>query len=91
MWVVYTIIAYFALAILFPVGWVLLPVWKRARAARLVQCPAAPETATVHLDPWFAMRRRALGGYEIRISGCSKWPERCDCKRECMDQLHSPV
>ena len=91
MWVVYTIIGYFALALLVPACWALLPVWRRARVAREVKCPALAAPALVHLDPWFAMRRRAFGGYELRVGGCSEWPDRRTCGRECLEQLHNPV
>ena len=45
MWAIYTVIVYFALALLLPVGWVLVPVWRRARAERQVACPDAGATA----------------------------------------------
>ena len=56
MWAIYTVIVYFALALLLPVGWVLVPVWRRARAERQVACPDAGATALVALDPWYAAR-----------------------------------
>ena len=91
MWAVYTVIAYFALALLIPIAWVLVPVWRKARVAQQVNCPAAAAPSLVQLDPWYAARHRAFGGYELRIRTCSQWPARQQCGRECLEQLHSPV
>ena len=91
MWTVYAIVIYFALALLIPVCWALIPVWRRARIARQVDCPALAAPALVHLDPWYAARRRTFGGDELRIRDCSQWPDRRQCRRECLQQLHSPV
>ncbi len=91
MWAVYTVIGYFLLALLLPVGWTLLPVWRRARRARYVTCPALSSPAEIRLDPWFAARNRALGGPELRVRSCSEWPRRRECGRECLEQCGPAV
>jgi hypothetical protein len=91
MWSVYTIIGYFLLALLVPVVWALLPVWRRARGSRPVVCPANGGEALVGLDRWYAVRGRALGGREVRIRSCSKWPDRSSCGRECAGQIGETV
>ena len=91
MWAIYTVIVYFALALLLPVGWVLVPVWRRARAERQVACPDAGATALVALDPWYAARGRAIGAEERRVRSCSRWPEHAGCGRECLEQIHGTI
>ena len=91
MWAVYTVIGYFALALLLPVCWTLIPVWRRARRARRVTCPTLAMPAQIHLDPWFATRNRALGGPELRVRDCTEWPARNDCGRECLQQCGPAV
>ncbi len=91
MWAVYTFIGYLLAALLVPVGWTLIPVWRRARRARQVTCPALALPAQIHLDPWFAAKNRTLGGYELRVHTCSEWPARRECARECLEQCGSAV
>ena len=91
MWVVYCFVSYLALAMLIPVGWALVPIWRRARAARHVYCPAASHTAVVSLDPWYAARMHALGNRELRVKDCSQWPQRCNCGQACRVQIGTAV
>ena len=91
MWPVYTVIVYFLLALLLPIGWALIPVWRRARKARQVTCPAREAPALVQLDPWYAARRRAFGGYESRIRNCSEWPAHRECSQQCLAQCGPAV
>jgi hypothetical protein len=87
MWSVYAVIGYFLLALLIPVCWALLPVWRRSRAARQVNCPAIAGAALIRLDPWYAMRGRVAGRDEFRVRDCSQWPARDKCAQQCLDQL----
>lgn len=87
MWVVYTVIAYFVLALLIPVVWASAGTWRRAQAARRVTCPDSGTPAVVVLDPWFAVRMHALGNDELRVQGCARWPSCADCGRKCLEQL----
>jgi hypothetical protein len=87
MWPVYFIVSYFLLALLIPVCWSLAKTWRFARGARVLTCPPLGNTAQVALDPWFAMRRHALGADDFRVLECSHWPERRDCTQECLAQI----
>ena len=91
MWVVYCFVGYLALAMLIPVGWALVPIWRRARATRHVYCPAASHTAVVSLDPWYPARMHALGNRELRVKDCSQWPQRCNCGQACLVQIGTAV
>ena len=87
MWVVYTVMAYFLLALLIPVAWASARTWQRARVSRRVTCPEGGTASLVMLDPWFAVRMHALGNGELRVRDCARWPERGGCSRECLGQL----
>ena len=87
MWSVYTVIAYFLLALLIPICWALGNAWRHARTARQLTCPQLAAPAEVALDPWFAVRQRVSGANELRVLQCSRWPERSGCGRECLAQI----
>ena len=87
MWVVFAVMCWFLVALLAPPAWALGRTWWQARTARHVTCPALAAPALVSLDPWYAARMHALGDQEIRIKGCTEWPGRQQCGRECMVQL----
>lgn len=87
MWVVYTVIAYFVLALLVPVGWSLGRTWRRTCRSRHVTCPALGTPALVTLDPWYAVRMHALGNDELRVRDCIRWPQHSQCRRECLTQI----
>jgi hypothetical protein len=87
MWRIYTVIGYFALALLIPICMASVGAWRRARASRLVNCPADGGAATIGLDRWYAVRMHALGNPEFRIHGCTRWPDRSGCRQDCLVQL----
>ena len=87
MYPVYALIGYLVLALLIPLVLALVPVWRRARRAHHVVCPAFGNAAVVVLDPWYAVERHTFGNDEMRVDGCSKWPECRDCGQECLVQI----
>ena len=87
MWAVYTVIAYFVLALIIPIVWASAGTWRRARLARQVTCPESGAPAAVMLDPWFAVRMHALGNDELRVRKCVRWPSCAGCGRNCLEQL----
>jgi len=91
MWVVFTVISYFVLALLIPVVWASTRTWRRARAARQVTCPALGAPARVVLDPWYAVRMHALGNGELRVLDCARWPDRRHCLQDCLFPLDPRV
>jgi hypothetical protein len=52
------------------------------RGTRLVICPETNDGAAVSLDALFAASRGAL-----RLSACSRWPERAGCDQQCLTQI----
>lgn len=87
MWVAYFFVIYLVLALAIPLCWALVPLWRRARGARQVDCPADSHIATINLDGSYAVRMRALGDRELRVRGCSRWPQRSNCDRDCLVQI----
>lgn len=86
MWPVYLVMTWFLLALLLPAAWSLWGVWRRARVAHSVTCPANGAATLVKLDPWYAVRMHARGDRELRVIDCACWPERRECGRECLEQ-----
>lgn len=89
MWVSYFFVSYLVLALAIPLGWSLVPLWRRMREARCVQCPDAARSAVVRLDPWYAVKMHARGDREFRVRDCSQWPRRCG--QECLVQIGTKV
>ncbi len=87
MWVPYFFVSYLLLALAIPLGWSLVPLWRRASAARCVRCPDAQKPVTVRLDPWYAVKMHALGNPELRLQACTEWPGRRECSQQCLVQI----
>ena len=82
--VVFASLCYLSLALLIPLGWALLPVWRKAKVARQVTCPASGGPAVVSLDAWFAVKMHTFGNDEKRVRECSKWPQCTGCDQGCL-------
>ena len=52
------------------------------RGTRLVECPETKASAAVDIQAG-----RAALGQRFELSGCSRWPERQSCGRECLAQI----
>ena len=50
---------------------------------RAVTCPETSGRATVCVDPLFA----AMSDGALRLSSCSRWPERVGCDHACLTQI----
>ncbi len=79
------------LALLFPVlaaAAVAALTWRRVR---VVRCPETRHTAAVRLSSSQAALF-GTGADALRLSDCSRWPERESCGQECLAQLeHAPA
>jgi hypothetical protein len=91
MWSIYTVIGYFLLALLLPIGWALGRTWRRARVSRHLACPESSVLALVRLDPWYAVRMHARGDEEPRVRECTRWTERRECAQGCLRQIGGSV
>ncbi|HTS28679.1 MAG TPA: hypothetical protein VMH81_22565 [Bryobacteraceae bacterium] len=91
MWPAFTVIGYFALALLLPIGWGLGRTWRRARIARHVTCPDSGIPALVRLDAPFAVRMHARGDREPLARDCTRWAENRKCDQGCLTQIGTMV
>ena len=55
----------------------------------LVTCPETGKPAAVKVDLWRGIRAAVFGRYSVRLCDCSRWPERADCKQDCLCQIES--
>ena len=84
---VYAFITYLVLVPLIPLCLALAPVWRRSRHAHQVKCPALGKSATVALDPWYAVKRHTCGNNELRVREWSEWSEYRACSQDCLRQI----
>jgi phage gp46-like protein len=59
----------------------------KLRGARLVTCPENQQTAAVEVDAKQAAREAMSHAPQMRLSECSRWPERKDCGQQCLSQI----
>ncbi len=59
----------------------------RWRGTRLVRCPETRAPAAVDLDVKEALVTGLFGREHLRLSDCSRWPERAGCGQECLAQV----
>jgi hypothetical protein len=61
----------------------------KLRGKRLVTCPETKQPAAVDVDAAHAAREAIFGSPHLRLSECSRWPERRGCGQECLRQIES--
>ena len=72
---------------------VLLVVWRWAsawlgyRGDRVVTCPENEKPAGVKVDAVHAANLALGGGPKLRLSTCSRWPEKAGCGQDCLGQI----
>lgn len=57
------------------------------RGKRLVTCPETKKTVAVDVDAKHAALTIGRGIPELRLTSCTRWPERHDCGQECVAQI----
>jgi hypothetical protein len=58
--------------------------YRRYRRSRAVICPENHRQVAVALDARHAAVTQLAGAPEFRLADCTRWPERGDCGRECL-------
>jgi len=61
----------------------------RWRGKRLVSCPETQKPAAVCLDAASLAKGSAWSAPPLRLSECSRWPEREGCGQECLKQIEA--
>lgn len=70
--------------------WVGLPAflrYRRYRGKRIVQCPETRRPVGVDVDARHAALHTSGERPELRLSNCTRWPERADCGQDCLAQI----
>ena len=72
--------------VLFLHGRRLLAAWRLYRGTRVLMCPENREIVAVEVDAGHAAW--TSGGHpELRLSECTRWPEKAGCGQECLEQI----
>ena len=66
-----------------------LRTYLRYRGERLVVCPETQKPAAVGVDAGRAARGALAGNLKVRLSDCSRWPEREGCGQDCLSQVEA--
>ena len=61
----------------------------KLRGKRLITCPETKQPAAVELDASHLARQAAWSTPHLRLSECSRWPERQGCGQECLRQIEA--
>src|SRR5579864_215221 len=83
---------YLLAGVVLAVGFVLivrlvLVVHRQYTGTRTVTCPETEDYASVEVDAWHAAIMWLFGKKNLRVRGCSRWPERKDCNQACTWQV----
>ena len=84
-----TLVAVVVAAALASLGVVMVRSWLRLRGKHLVTCPETQAPAAVDIDLGYAALGAAIGKPVLRLSACSRWPERGRCGQPCLDALEA--
>lgn len=60
---------------------------RRYSGTRLVSCPEDQRPGAVSIDVRHAMATAIDGSPNLRVSDCSRWPERSQCNRACLSHV----
>ena len=61
--------------------------WLKYRGARVITCPENHRPAGVFVDTRHAVASSLKGSLDLRLSSCSRWPERAGCGQQCLTQI----
>jgi hypothetical protein len=75
------------LAVVYVIAPVMLYAYRKLHGRRLVICPETRAAAAVEVDAGHAALSALGGTTDLRLSSCSRWPERADCGQECIRQI----
>ncbi len=64
-----------------------LRTYLKFRGKRLVSCPETHGPAAVRVAAGRAAFKATIGNEQLRLSECSRWPEREACGQECLAQI----
>ena len=74
--------------LLFRIG-VAVRAYFKFRGKMLITCPETNKPASVNVDATRAAGQSVFGEPHLRLSECSRWPERQGCGQECLSQIEA--
>ncbi len=67
-----------------------LATFRRYRGQRVITCPENRKSASVQVNALKAAHWAAISGDTVlRLSQCSRWPEKAGCGQECLSQIQA--
>lgn len=84
------VVFWFLLVLVFSCLILLMPflwgrsIYQRYAGSRAVTCPQNRQPVAVSFDAWHAALTGLGGRTELRLSNCTRWPERIDCGQDCI-------
>jgi hypothetical protein len=78
-----------AVAALYAVLGPAVAAYRRYRGTRVVTCPETRAPVAIEVDARHAASTAALGTPHLRLTSCSRWPQRQDCGQECLRQVEA--
>jgi hypothetical protein len=67
--------------------WRMGSAWLKFRGKRAISCPENYLSAGVTVDARHAAATALRGEPKLRLSQCSRWPEKGDCGQDCLFQI----
>lgn len=86
---IYVIAALVGGVAVYPVISTLVRSYLEFRGASIVRCPETNDFVAVEVNAGRAAVSRVFGQPNLRLSDCSRWPERRNCGQECLEQIES--
>lgn len=84
---VQTLVVVVALVLASITAWRLASAWLKYRGRRVITCPENQRPAGVVVDARHAAATALGRRPELRLSSCSRWPERAGCGQQCLNQI----
>jgi hypothetical protein len=66
-----------------------LRTWSHVHGARVVVCPETQKAVAVRVDVGHAVASAVWEKPDLRLTSCSRWPERQDCDQPCVHQIET--
>jgi hypothetical protein len=63
--------------------------WWKYRGARVITCPENQRPAGISVDAGHVAAHAFSQTPQLRLSACSRWPERAGCGQQCLSQVEA--
>jgi hypothetical protein len=74
-------------AIAVAIGISYLRLFVSMRGDRVVTCPETLQPVGLQIDARLAARTALVDNQQLRVTTCTRWPEKQDCAQECLSQV----